>query len=318
MKKFVALMSTVFLAAILFCFPVSAADVSGQYTIKANECNVGSVHSGNTSFATDYRRDPTFVFLYPQGGSSLPSRYSTFNFTVDIDPNPPGSLKSFQYGFYYRYQFELYFTAEETSAYNAYVELELLPRDGNLVEQVRFDPVSISRPGGEYHFKFDILVDGSKYELMTHFDMFYQYSTPVNYFRLVFTDMAVTYSQSQQDLIDGIVDGIGDKLDENTDKFIEGDGTPLSPSVDQGLNDKSDQMGQLEDEALGGKSDEEIQQEVDNALSFDIGSLDSSATGTMSGFFDDLLDVFGADYQALLMLALTLGLAAFILGRRYS
>ena len=37
----------------------------------------------------------------------------------------------------------------------------------------------------------------------------------------------------------------------------------------------------------------------------------------MSGLFDGLLVVFGVDYQSLLMLALSLGLAAFIIGRRY-
>lgn len=316
MKKMVAVLSTFFLAAIFFCFPVGALG-DGSYVVKANECNVGRVSSGNTFFATTYRRDPTIVYL--RATNTLSSSYSLFDYTVDIDPDPPGVKHELNYGYYYRYQFELYFTSEEAYAESTYVMTGLLPRDGSSVEEVRFDPVRSYRNDlGELHFVYDFLIDGSKYENNTYFDMYYQYSRSVNYFRLVFTDITVTYSQSEQGLIDGIVDGIGDKLDENTDKFINGDGTPLAPNVDQDLDNKSDEMGQLENEALGGKSDEEIQQEVDNALSFDVGSLDSSATGSMSGFFDDLLGVFGADYQALLMLALSLGLAAFILGRRYS
>lgn len=106
----------------------------------------------------------------------------------------------------------------------------------------------------------------------------------------------------------------------STDEFsagliVDGNGTPLAP--DPGADGAMDDIGNAEDAALGGKTDEQIKQEVDNALNFDMGSLDQSAAVAMAGFFDGLLTHFGVDYQALLLLSLSLGLAAFIIGRRY-
>ena len=106
----------------------------------------------------------------------------------------------------------------------------------------------------------------------------------------------------------------------STDEFsagliVDGNGTPLAP--DPGADGAMDDIGNAEDAALGGKTDEQIKQEVDNALNFDMGSLDQSAAAAMAGFFDGLLTHFGVDYQALLLLSLSLGLAAFIIGRRY-
>ena len=97
--------------------------------------------------------------------------------------------------------------------------------------------------------------------------------------------------------------------------IVDGNGTPLAP--DPGADGAMDDIGNAEDAALGGKTDEQIKQEVDNALNFDMGSLDQSAAAAMAGFFDGLLTHFGVDYQALLLLSLSLGLAAFIIGRRY-
>lgn len=105
--------------------------------------------------------------------------------------------------------------------------------------------------------------------------------------------------------------------DKNTDKFINGDGTSLAPDANKDLDNAGEQMGNLENDALGGKSDEEIANDVNSALSFDVGSLDSNAQAGVSGFFDGLLIVFGVDYQSLLVLSLSLGLAAFIIGRKY-
>lgn len=101
------------------------------------------------------------------------------------------------------------------------------------------------------------------------------------------------------------------------DALIDGDGTPLAPDKNEDLDNAGEQMGNLENDALGGKTDEEIANDVNSALSFDVGTLDADAQAGISGFFDGLLVCFGADYQALMMLALSLGLAAFIIGRRY-
>lgn len=99
--------------------------------------------------------------------------------------------------------------------------------------------------------------------------------------------------------------------------LIDGDGTPLAPDKNEDLDNAGEQMGNLENDALGGKTDEEIANDVNSALSFDVGTLDADAQAGVSGFFDGLLVCFGADYQSLMMLALSLGLAAFIIGRRY-
>lgn len=110
--------------------------------------------------------------------------------------------------------------------------------------------------------------------------------------------------QAADEIIDGIVGGI-----------VDGNGTPLVP--DPGAGGAVDDIENAENAALGGKSDEQIQQDVNQALSFDINTLDQSAAAAMANYFDNLLTHFGLDYQALLLLSLSLGLAAFIIGRRY-
>lgn len=105
--------------------------------------------------------------------------------------------------------------------------------------------------------------------------------------------------------------------DKNTDKILNGD-EDLDTSEQTGAIDGT--VGGIDDatsDALGGKSDAEIQAEIDGALSGDIG-LDMNKAGRISGFFDDLLDAFGADYKSLVLLSLSLGLAAFLIGRRYA
>lgn len=111
-------------------------------------------------------------------------------------------------------------------------------------------------------------------------------------------------------------DEIGDKIDNGFGQIIDGDGTPLpeQPDIDGEIND----IESAENEALGGKSDEQIQQDVDNALDYDIDSIDQDAASAVSGFFDDLLTCFGSSYESVLLLSLTLGLASFIIGRRYA
>ena len=105
--------------------------------------------------------------------------------------------------------------------------------------------------------------------------------------------------------------------DKNTDKILNGD-EDLDTSEQTGAVDGT--VGGIDnatDEALGGKSDEEIQEEINSALSGDIG-LDFTKANRISNFFDDLLTAFGASYKSLLLLSLSLGLAAFLIGRRYS
>lgn len=141
---------------------------------------------------------------------------------------------------------------------------------------------------------------------------FYTMATAEGTSLQLFTDNNNTYFVSSGDWMDEI----GDKIDDQTDVIVNGVGTPLpeQPDVDGEIADIED----AENAALGGKSDEEIQQDVDAALDYDINSIDKDAASTVSGFFDDLLTCFGSSYESVLLLSLTLGLASFIIGRRYA
>ncbi len=98
---------------------------------------------------------------------------------------------------------------------------------------------------------------------------------------------------------------------ENTETIT--DGWSGAENIDDSTaNDFKDS----ESAALGGKSDSEIQAEVSNALDFDIGVFDSVKIGKIHSLFDDVLNVTGS-WQSLFVLSLTLGLGAFLIGRRY-
>lgn len=106
--------------------------------------------------------------------------------------------------------------------------------------------------------------------------------------------------------------------DKNTDKVLNGD-EDLDVSDKTGAVDGS--VGDIEsatDNALGGKSDEEIQDEISSALDSDSLDLDFNKAGRISAFFDGLLNCFGDDYKSVLLLSLSLGLGAFLIGRRYA
>lgn len=96
------------------------------------------------------------------------------------------------------------------------------------------------------------------------------------------------------------------------------EGWTTDSNVNSTVSDKSDQMGDAESDALGGKSDQEIQQEIQGVLSGDgLPSVNGGGVVAVANTFDLLLDAFGKDYQALLILALTLGLAAVLVGRSF-
>ena len=104
----------------------------------------------------------------------------------------------------------------------------------------------------------------------------------------------------------------------NTDKLINGDGGSYATDDADNANNTVSDITDAENAALGGKTDEEIQQDIDNALDFDGDSLDYNSAQRVSWLFDGLLNCFGSDYETLLFLSLTLGLAAFLIGRRWS
>lgn len=84
------------------------------------------------------------------------------------------------------------------------------------------------------------------------------------------------------------------------------------------VNDMTGGMADAESEALGGKSDEEVKQEVAGAMTTVTppASASTAAIGVRD-LFDKMLAVFGDGYNSVLMLSLTLGSAAFLIGRSY-
>ena len=105
--------------------------------------------------------------------------------------------------------------------------------------------------------------------------------------------------------------------DKNTDTIMNGD-EDLDVSDKTGaVNGSLDDMDGATADALRGKSEEEIQSEVSAALDPDKVNIDFDKAGRISWFFDKLLECFGSSYQSVLLLSLTLGLGAFLIGRRY-
>lgn len=107
--------------------------------------------------------------------------------------------------------------------------------------------------------------------------------------------------------------------DKNTDKILNGDTDLDSSGETDKVNGAVGDVDGATDEALGGKSETEIQGEVDGALDWNkIGnSVDFEKAQRMSTFYDRCLTVFGSKYNSLLLLSLILGLAAFLIGRKY-
>lgn len=118
--------------------------------------------------------------------------------------------------------------------------------------------------------------------------------------------------ENQNENTQAIIDAQQQATQEQTDEIMNGwDG---GVNVDDGTKDD---FANAEDAALGGKSDAEIQEEVNNALNFDIGVFDTVKIGKIHSLFDNVLDALGSSWQSLFVLSLTLGLGAFLIGRRY-
>lgn len=300
MIKSVALLCTVFLAAIFFCFPVSAytTDLDIGLQLSGIKPTV-DVYRGSSRLGTATVTSSSD--FYPISSGNIPYSVSSSFVSWDrLDFVWKFDRLNFVSGT--EYSFSFVFLAALWDSDPTYFKADICLYDGSSTSRV----LEVSRTNIWGYQGFDFTMDSSLLSGISGAD-----GVCVRLYIMAVTNVNNSFYWSPKHSGFKVTGSLGDQL-------INGDGTPLAPNVDQDLDNKSDEMGQLENDALGGKSDEDIKQDVDNALSFDVGSLDSSATGSMSGFFDDLLGVFGADYQALLMLALSLGLAAFILGRRYS
>lgn len=297
-KKFAALVVTLAVAAFAFCIPVSA-ETSLSYSLEGKTLNWTctssnlSVTSGSVTIGSP--NSAGNVFPWGSSDSKRVVYRISLEHPIQLDPSSD-------------YTFSWTFGISNVSATIQSSNFSLV-LDGKTIL-----PVSLSYVNTGTNRVSSISLTSSQLATISSFDGLYVDIT----FTSAVTSW-VTYWFSGSFTLNRVTqaDIIGDAIDDQTDAFIEGDGTPLAPDYDNDLNNKSDELTELEDGALGGKTDEEIQAEVDEALDFDMDSLDNNASFAMSGLFDGLLVVFGADYQSLLLLALSLGLAAFIIGRRY-
>lgn len=102
-------------------------------------------------------------------------------------------------------------------------------------------------------------------------------------------------------------------IQQQTEDLEHGWGTDDDTSGDVG--NKSDDIGDLENSALGGKSSDDVTSDFSNTV--DISVLDGGSASDISDFFNGLLNVFGLHYKSVLVLSLSLGMACFLIGRRY-
>ena len=293
MKKIIALIASlaVFAGVAVFTASASSPVVVSSYDTTVNYTFGGSSGSAQPSYYSkkmityQSRTATQYVFNY----TGKPD-YADLNMQLNLPL--PSNITSFTMDFY------IYFSWG-VSLPDPYLSAMVIPE-----ELRRYCKVKLTSTGGA---GWHVEIEASAIPLGVSFTEVYLYfdsggSAAANWFNFTFTDFYFTFFDSAGQVIDAIVGG---------------DGTPLAPEHNKDMDNKGNEMSGLENDALGGKSDEQIQQEVDSALSFDVDSLDSNATGSLATYFDGLLVVFGADYQSLLMLALSLGLAAFIIGRRY-
>ena len=114
-----------------------------------------------------------------------------------------------------------------------------------------------------------------------------------------------------------------DNQDKNTDKILYGD-SDLDASGETGkINGSVGNVDGAKNDALGGKSDADVNAEVAGAIDKEkVNGIIYTEDGVnrfakFSNFYDRFLNAFGSDYNSLLLLSLTLGLAAFLIGKRY-
>lgn len=303
-RKFLGAMVSLVFIATLFCFTASAEisrniDLVGcsytytyLYTTGGITRNTGSIPQPNTV-------GNSFVYVSSSNVSSV---------TLVVNLSSPIVLSSDS-----DYQLKLSLGAASGSSAILGIKIHFM-NNGSIVST--FTPSTFSSAACNATITSDYFLGVSSFDAIQYVFTFNGYvgsvwigSSPV-FSEITGTDKIIdNQNKNSQE--------IQDKIDENFDKILDGDGTELAPDSNKEMDALGGQMSDLESGALGGKSDEEIEKEVDNALSFDMDSIDKNTSQKMAKMFDGLLIVFGVDYQSLLMLALSLGLAAFIIGRRY-
>ena len=146
----------------------------------------------------------------------------------------------------------------------------------------------------------------------------YRYSTMGEYLNMQIVENQNYNTDKIIDNADKNAAEIQQNQDENTDKILNGDSDLDSSGETDKVNGAVGDVDGATDEALGGKSEAEIEAEVSGALDpKQLGNIDVTKAKRMSTFYDRCLKSFGTDYNSLLLLSLILGLAAFLIGRRY-
>lgn len=119
--------------------------------------------------------------------------------------------------------------------------------------------------------------------------------------------------ENQNENTQSIIDAQQQATQEQTDEITNG--WQGADSVDDGT---TDDLKNAEDAALGGKTDEEIQEEISGALEFDFDSFTGSGGfNRVRVLFGNVYNALGTSWQSLFLLSLTIGLGAFLIGRRY-
>lgn len=287
MKSKLLKYGTVLLACIclfsFICLPVSA---DGSY--EALPITVTKVWTNNVDNNTYVMRDVNYYSIQIPYDSSKTEFASLWTVNNDDTSN------------YYNYKFKFSFSVIQPTDFTLTFNGVTYEVQKEVVDEyytyyyVDVHDIKLKNPNARLDFKFSF--SGGKSGFV-FFQAFYQSSE---------------------------LNAIIDNQNENTDKIIQNQQEQTDKVTNgwAGAEDVDDSAigdyNSAESDALGGKSDAEIKSEVENALDFDLSFFDSIKIGKINSLFDDTLDALGSSYKALILLSLTLGLSAFLIGRRYS
>ena len=174
-----------------------------------------------------------------------------------------------------------------------------------------FDYMTMSVSTEELRYNFNYEVTASEKDILYQDSpgyywlcLDYRAFSAMNIWGHFTANMTVSYDGSGQFNMDDLIGG------------VPGYVAPDAP-VDE-FNAEMDKMDSIKNDALQGKTDDEIMSDVENAMNFDFDQSLPADSGKVRDFLNSLQNVLGTDYMGAVMLSLTLGLACFIIGRRYS
>lgn len=307
--------STSFASIVTFNFPFVVLDSSGSVVTSNPGSQVyrvtydddGTILNNSSSVSPFSLTDENMTFHLTNGSGTIGvssllvrvffrSRLPDFDKgTIDIglNINITGSTWEPVVDYYHDVDISLYAgTLESSSIANDSV---------NPIIKVDYQSRIDSSSNGSSNFIFSYSIDD------TYRDMLYRFQDNEYYWFAM--DFYVTSSTS---IYVQVVSSMTVSYDSDEQKL------PLAEDRKPEVDAANEKMENAKNEALGGKTEEQIDSEVESALDFDFSSVSSDDSSSVSGFLDDLLGVFGDSYSGALFLSLTLGLACFIIGRRYA